>query len=623
MKKRTRYFIFLFSVLFGVYFLVPTVRWYFLFSEKDRNEARVEGDKLQKEVNIMVNETLDQLKKEKALGIKLVAINKAFKKELKMFNRAIEQNNRDIINYNKENPDSTMELENIIEVKKSFTYEEMRKILLDVKGKEKYVDAFFKNVLEDYYIEYFKEKKKIKNSIIKLGLDLQGGAYAVVTVRFNHPKMKERYPEGIPKHEKEAMIDSAIIMIQNRINKYGLSETSIQKLKEQEKIIISLPGVKEATELRQIVETVGVLDFKLVSKEGSDILYNMKMEADKKGKRFLDQNGKLLPEYQAKLMAELGNPNVETLLTSNKDKWGKEQDERGMLVVEKESLLGENIKITAASVDQSEFGQSVVNFTLGDEDAKEWARVTENNINREIAIILDDIILHAPVVRDKIPNGRSQVTLGNAPAEELRTLALILRSGSLSVPLEISEEHTVGASLGRDTIEKGLYAVLFGFIFVLIFMVIWYNAGGIIADLAMILNLILLMGGLALFKGTLTLPGIAGIILTVGMAVDANVIIFERIKEEYRAGKTFKTAVNLGFNKAFWTIVDANLTTFAAGIGLSLFGTGPIKGFAVTLCLGIMVSLFTSLFVSRLIFDTLVNIFEFKSLRLLSLFRGK
>ncbi|HOV14586.1 MAG TPA: protein translocase subunit SecD, partial [Spirochaetota bacterium] len=468
------------------------------------------------------------------------------------------------------------------------------------------------------YTKEYESKRKVKENIIKLGLDLQGGAYAVVTVNFNHPSMAKRYPKGIEKTEREAMIDSAVIKIENRINKYGLSEISIQKLKDQEKIVINLPGVKEATELRQIIETVGVLEFKLVSKEGSDLLAKLKREYDTLSKSIFDKNGNVIPEIQSQLP-----PDTEVLPISKKDKWGRDLEYKEFLLVEKESLLGDNMKILSSTVSAGDLGNHVVNFELGEEDAKKWAKVTGDNVGRQIAIILDNVILQYPVVKDKITGGRSQITLGDSPIEELRTLALILKSGSMSVPLEISEESTVGASLGQDTIEKGLFACMMGALFVLVFMVIWYSVGGLFADIAVFLNILLLVSGLALFRGTLTLPGLAGIVLTVGMAVDSNVIIFERIKEEFRSGKSFKTSVNLGFDKALWTILDANLTTFAAGIGLSLFGTGPVKGFAVTLCLGIVTTLFAALFVSRLMFDILITYTDFKSLRVLNLLRGK
>ena len=618
LKISTKYIIFLICFFFFTSFLIPTIKWYYIFNDKDRNEAALDNVELKNAVTQKTDEAISQLSEGVILKNELKILNKEFKKEVKIFNKA--------------NPSDKKDLN------KNYDYQEIKDILLDIKGKEKNVEAFFNNTLENYYINYFNKKKKIKESIIKLGLDLQGGAYAVVTINFNDPQVKEKIAQRVEKakegkevneddinkiknREKESMIDSAIIKIENRINKYGLSETSIQKLRGQDKIVINLPGVKDITELRDIIETVGILEFKLVSNEGSEELYKIKREADREGKVIFDSNRKLLPEYQKKLEAVA--PDTEVLFISNKDKWGNEQEIKEILAVEKESLLGENPKITFATVDSDQYGRNVVNFTLDDKDAKKWAQITGDNIDREIAIILDDIILTHPVVSEKIPTGRSQIRLGDAPLEELNTLALILRSGSLNVPLEISEEQTIGASLGRDTIRKGLIACLYGIIFVTGFMIIWYSVGGFIADLAVLLNLLMLVSGLALFRGTLTLPGIAGIILTIGMAVDANVIIFERIIEEFRSGKTFKTSVHVGFNKAFWTIMDANITTFVAGIGLSLFGTGPIKGFAVTLCLGIITTLFTSLFVSRLIFDTLLIFIDFKSLRMLSVFRGK
>ncbi len=465
-----------------------------------------------------------------------------------------------------------------------------------------------------YYIYPFKTS-------IKLGLDLQGGAYALVSLDYNSKVVQDQFKgKVITQKDKDSLMDSVIIKIENRINRFGLSETSIQKLSQQDKILISLPGVKEATELRQIIETVGILEFKLVSKEGSGELRNLYDTYKKQGIYiFDDKEKKLLPDYLTMLLSKV--PDVEVLPVSSKDKWGVESEDMGYIVVKKESLL-KNAKIESANVDQNQLGQNVVDFTLDDNSAKTWAIVTEQAAKNQdqIAIILDNTVLHSPSVREKIPNGRSQITLGDSPLEVLNTLALILRSGSLDVPLEISEENTVGASLGRDTIEKGVWAIFFGVIFVFGFMILYYSGGGLIANFTVVLNILLLMAGYSLFKATLTLPGIAGIILTVGMAVDANVIIYERIKEEFRSGKTFKTAVSLGFDRAFWTILDSNLTTFAAGIGLSIFGTGAVKGFAVSLCLGIVTTLFASLFGTRLIFESLVTIHEFKSIRILTFF---
>ena len=610
MKKRTRLVIFLLVIAFIAYFLYPTIKWYFMFNEEDRKEASYQGDALKAAIGDKVTKTYNDLKtfdKDDAYPAEMKTFTAKYKKEVKHINKA--------------NPVHK------VTVSKNVTFKEMYETLLaanagdkdsDKRRKEKYVDSFFRSALQKQYTKSYDAKKQVKRSIIKLGLDLQGGAYAVVEVNFDDPSVKEKYPKGISAEEKTAMIDNAAMKINNRINKFGLSETSIQKIKDQGKIIINLPGVKDTSELREIIETVGVLEFKVVSKEGSDMLAKLQREAASEGKIVVDKDGSLLKEYADQLPAD-----TQALYKSNKDEYGVESENRQMLVVEKESLLGENVKISSAAVQQGNLGQNVIGFTLEGKDADRWAEVTGANVGRQIAIILDNVILETPTVQEKITGGRSQITLGNAPIEHLQNIALILKTGSLNVPLTIAEENTVGASLGADTINKGLWACLWGITAVLIFMFLYYSVAGLIADCALILNLIFLMGGLALFNGTLTLPGIAGIVLTIGMAVDANVIIFERIKEEYRSGKTFKTSVNLGFQRAFWAIFDSNITTFFAGIGLSIFGTGALKGFAVTLCLGIVSSLYTALFVSKLIFDTMISgDKEIKTLRLLT-FRGK
>lgn len=634
MTKRTRYFIFIVVVIAGIYFLMPTINWYFLFSPDDRNEAALVADKLKDDIVIKVEKSLNSIKEEKIQGFEneYKHLNDLFIKEVKAINKAVKSGIITNLDLNTKIPDVE------IKIKKSYTYNEMKKILSEVNEKEKYVNAFFNDSIEDYYIKDHDKKKKVKDSIIKLGLDLQGGAYAVVTINFDDPEVKKKIEQFVEEEKKsgnqtnekevaniiqkykESMIDSAMIKIENRINKYGLSETSIQKLGGLDKIVINLPGVKEATELRQLIETVGVLEFKLVSEEGTQKVNDMIRQLRIEGKAAFTDNGNLVVEMQEKVAKDL--PGLEVLLTSEKNKWGEEEDIQYVYAVETKSLLGESIKITNAGVQQDYTGGYYVAFQLDDAGTKDWAQITGDNINRKIAIILDGVVLYAPVVKERIPSGSSSIQLGNTPLGELNNLSLILRSGSLSVPLEISEEHTVGASLGRDTIQKGLWASIIGSIFVLIFMILYYNVGGFVADFALGFNMLLLMGGMAMFNATLTLPGIAGIVLTIGMAVDANVIIFERIKEEIRSGKTFKMAFQLGHEKAFWAIWDSNLTTFAAGIGLSIFGTGPIKGFAVTLCLGIVTTLVSTLFMSKLILETLMSFINFKSVRALSLFRG-
>ncbi|NLV24576.1 MAG: protein translocase subunit SecD, partial [Deltaproteobacteria bacterium] len=247
--------------------------------------------------------------------------------------------------------------------------------------------------------------------------------------------------------------------------------------------------------------------------------------------------------------------------------------------------------------------------------AKRFDQITAANVGKRLAIILDDTVYSAPVIRERISGGSAQIS-GAFNEQEATDLAIVLRAGSLPAPVKILEDRTVGPSLGRDSINKGIFSVLVGGILVIIAMFVYYRLAGLVANVALLLNLVFILTLLALFKASLTLPGIAGIVLTVGMAVDANVLIFERIREELRRGQSPRLALEEGFAKAFLTIVDANVTTLIAALVLFQFGTGPVKGFAVTLSVGIVCSLFTAIFVSRVIFD---YFFEKRQIKQLSI----
>lgn len=602
MKKSSRLLILLICLVGGFYFLMPSIKWYFVFKEKDRDEAGLSGVRLKNEINSRIEK-----------GIKAFNDVNAGDKELKVLKKEI---NRKLKEYNSVSAEK-------LKLASNATYDDMKGVLFKMYSynnktedeKNALIEKVAKKALENYYTAEFDAKRKVKQSTIKLGLDLQGGAYTVVTLNFDHPSVEGKVTND---NDKAAALDNAVLMIENRINKFGVSEVSIQKIKEQNKIIINLPGVKETSDLRKIIETVGVLDFKVVSKEGSELLSELKRRYDSEGKWFVDDKGNINPE----IISELP-PDTEALRVSNKDKYGDDYSQVPFIVVSKESLLGDNPKVKSATVDPDNLGRYVINFTLEGEAVERWAKATKENIGRQIAIILDDVVLQSPVVQSEIPNGRSQITLGNLSYEELDDMAKILRSGSLNIPLEIAEENTIGASLGQDSIRSGLFALFIGIIAVVVFMILVYGLGGIVANIALLFNLFFLLAGMGMFNGTLTLPGIAGIILTLGMAVDANVLIYERVKEEFRSGKSFTTSMTLGYEKAFWAIMDGNITTFIAAIGISLFGTGAVKGFAVTICMGVVSTLFTSLFITRLIWDTITSCVNFKTLRVISLFRGK
>ena len=251
-------------------------------------------------------------------------------------------------------------------------------------------------------------------------------------------------------------------------------------------------------------------------------------------------------------------------------------------------------------------GQWVVNLSMNQEGTKKWSRFTGANINRQVAIVLDNKVYMAPVIRDKIPTGQTQVT-GFFDVNEAKDIANVLRAGELPAPIEIIEERTVGPSLGSDSIKSGRRAMFFGLLAIMVFMTIYYKGAGILATIALLLNLFMVIAVLAGLNATLTLPGIAGLILTIGMAVDANVIIFERIREEIDLGKTVRAAINAGYDRAFITILDANITTLIAAFVLAWIGSGPIKGFAVTLSTGIICSMFTAIFVTRSVFMLFTN----------------
>ena len=270
-------------------------------------------------------------------------------------------------------------------------------------------------------------------------------------------------------------------------------------------------------------------------------------------------------------------------------------------------LTGAHLKNAQASFDR--FGRANVVLEFDDEGTKLFEKATLNNVGKIIAITLDGQEISAPVVEEPIPNGEASI-VGQFSVEDAQRLALLLRSGALPVEVKILENRSVGPTLGKDSIDRGLKAGMIGLFLILVFMVVFYKGFGLVADLALGICLLLVMGGLGILNATLTLPGIAGIILTIGMAVDANILIFERIKEELRLEKTFRASIEAGFSKAFRTILDANLTTLIAAVALLYFGSGPIRGFAVTLSIGIAVSMFTAIVITKLILELIGQRFK-------------
>ena len=382
-------------------------------------------------------------------------------------------------------------------------------------------------------------------------------------------------PEPEAENTKKLAVDQALETIRNRIDQFGVAEPDIRRQGE-ERILIQLPGIKDPDRAKDLIGRTALLEFKLVD-DTHDVNAAVKGSVPA-GREVL---------YRVDEDAETGKVAKVPFL------------------LKKRTLLtGANL--TNARVDFDQFNIPFVSINFDKKGARDFERITGDNVNKRLAIVLDDTVASAPVIQEKIAGGQARIT-GDFTLDEAKDLAIVLRAGALPAPVNILEERTVGPSLGADSIRKGLISMLIGGILVVVFMVVYYKGAGIIADFALILNIILIAGGLAAARATLTLPGIAGIILTIGMAVDANVIIFERIREELTLGRTARAAVDAGYKRATLTILDANVTTLIAAVVLFQFGTGPVKGFAVTLSLGVIASLFTALVLSRLIFDYILG----------------
>lgn len=379
-------------------------------------------------------------------------------------------------------------------------------------------------------------------------------------------------PDKEVAHLKGMAVDQALETIRNRIDQFGVSEPDIRRQGEN-RLLIQLPGITDAKRAKDLIGQTALLEFKLVE-EGADIA--------------AAEKGNLPPGTQLLYQMEKNPETGRTVKTP--------------FVLKRKTLLtGAYLTDAKVQID-AQYNEPYVTIDFDAKGSRLFADITGANVNKRLAIVLDDKVQTAPVIQERIGGGKARIT-GRFTTDEARDLAIVLRAGALPAPVTILEERTVGPSLGADSIHQGIVSMLVGGILVVLFMIIYYKGAGLIADMALIINIILIAGGLAGFQATLTLPGIAGIILTIGMAVDANVLIFERIREEMALGKTPMAAVDAGYERATLTILDANVTTLIAALVLFQFGTGPVKGFAVTLSLGVVASVFTALVFTRYVFD--------------------
>ena len=379
-------------------------------------------------------------------------------------------------------------------------------------------------------------------------------------------------PDKEAENVKRSATDQALETIRNRIDQFGVSEPDIRRQGEN-RILIQLPGIRDTQRAKDLIGKTALLEFKLVD-EVHDVAEAV-AGTPPRGTEVL---------YQVRENQETGR----TVRTP-------------FLIKKRAVLTGANLTDARVEIN-SRYNDPYVSIKFDAKGARAFSKVTGENVKKRLAIVLDNRVYSAPVIQEKIAGGRAQIT-GSFTTEEAHDLAIVLRAGALPAPVNILEERTVGPSLGSDSIHKGLLSMVVGGILVILFMIVYYKGAGLVADFALALNIVLIAGGLAAFGATLTLPGIAGIILTIGMAVDANVLIFERIREEMSLGKTPRASLDAGYDRATLTILDANVTTLIAALVLFQFGTGPVKGFAVTLSLGVLSSLFTALILTRSIFD--------------------
>ncbi len=371
---------------------------------------------------------------------------------------------------------------------------------------------------------------------------------------------------------KKRAIDQALEIIRNRVDQFGVSEPEIT-LQGTDQILVQLPGVRDPDRAINLIGQTALLEFKLADDEAN---------LDEALKGTVPPGDIIL--YQRSVDPQTGA--VRKI---------------PYLLKEKTLMTGEFIKDARVALD-SQFHEPYVAMEFTDIGAKLFEQITAANVKKRLAIILDNNVYSAPVIQERIAGGRAQIT-GRFDTKEASDLAIVLRSGALPAPVKILEQRAVGPSLGGDSIRKGILSIIISAGVVVLFMVFYYKTSGIIADVALVLNVVLTLATLALFRATLTLPGIAGLVLSVGMAVDANILIHERIKEELRWGKTIRAAIDQGYHRAFVTIIDSNLTTLIAGVLLYQFGTGPVKGFAVTLSIGILANIFTAVYITRWMFD--------------------
>jgi preprotein translocase subunit SecD len=391
--------------------------------------------------------------------------------------------------------------------------------------------------------------------------------------------------EGEVKRIKDSAINQALETIRNRIDQFGVAEPLIQR-QGLKQIVVQLPGIKEPKRAKDLIKETALLEFKLLDESA-------RLSIDLPNRIPKTQEEEVLKKFEGRI------PEGDQILFEKFTEKDSGREYRVPYLVKKRVMLAGDV-LSDARVSIGQFNEPYVSVTFDAKGAREFDRITAENVKKRMAIVLDNTIYSAPVIQERISGGRAQIS-GTFTMQEANDLAIVLRAGALPAPLTVVEERTVGPGLGQDSIEKGELAAYVGSIMVVVFMLVTYRLFGVFANVAVAINVAMIFGLLSLLNATLTLPGIAGIVLTVGIAVDSNVLIYERIREELRHGRNAISAIDAGFRRALATILDSNITTFIAAAVLFYIGTGPVRGFAVTLGIGIITTVFTAFTLTSLI----------------------
>jgi preprotein translocase subunit SecD len=578
MKKRYRFFIILLVVGICLIFLYPTVRWYFFVPKDEQNLALGSREQIRdyarRTAGMDLQRLIDASRKNAELPEDLAFLVPAAKKA------------------NKVNGAADPQIWDAREVIRAFNR--------GTAG-ESDARAQVQELMETRYRDRVFALKNYQQNAVQLGLDLSGGLSIVLQGNMEalDAKFQEQYQRNPTDAEREVIFDQGLDVLNSRIDRFGLTEPVIRK-QGADQIYVEIPGTADPERINDIIRGKGGLSFHIVD-------YEAMADFD----AYLRQHPGFAPNEDGTLPIQGIVPDDVLIFgVYDKDRYGIDEWKGYMAVKKEAGLDGNHIRNVFVQRDQKT-SKPQVSFQLDAAGGEIFYEFTSSHVKEAMAIVLDNRIKSIATISEGIG---AMVAINGMSSDEAGNLALTLRTAALPVELEVVSQQSIGPALGEDTIRQGLYALLGGLAAVMFFMLLYYKAAGFNAVVAQILNIFLMFSILSAFNFTLTLPSIAGFILTIGMAVDANVIIFERMKEELKLGKSRQAAVEAGFDKAFWAIMDSNITTFIAALFLSQLGTGPIKGFAVSLAIGVFSSVFTALVVSRLIFDFGTDVLKSKTL---------